>query len=151
MNYGKQSQKMDINNFLQYVDTQIQLGIKLGATTDMRRLTGFRNIKSEFLYTKEKNSKFSDYDVVSKLYKARQEAAEIYKNTNKDLYTQEIIEMQILEPFLPEELNWQDVFEFLNTLDIPKDKKNFKKFQTESETHFGQKVESSMILDFINS
>ena len=140
-----------MEEFIQYIDTQLQLEIKLSATGDPRRKEGLRNIKCDFIYLKDKNDKDTINDLIKKLYKSRKEASEIYKDVNNDLYMQEVIEMNILDPFLPEEINWQDVFTYLSSLEIEKDKKNFKSFQVECETHFGQKIDSKVILDYINS
>lgn len=141
-----------VNNidFITYIDQEILLSMKLGQAADQKRLTGLRNIKSEYIYTKEKNKGLSEGELVKKMHKVRNETAELYVGVNEDLRMQEILEINILTPFLPEELNWQDVVEFLNTLELTKEKKNFKKFQTEAENHFGQKVDSIVILDFID-
>ena len=140
-----------MSNFLEYIDTQIQLQLKLRATNDGKTLTGLRNIKSDFLYTREKNSTLNEGDVIKRMHKSRIDTALIYETTNKDLWQQEIIESNILVPFLPPEIKSQDIFEFLNSLGLDKNNKNFKIFQTESEKHFGQKIESNIILDYIKS
>lgn len=59
--------------------------------------------------------------------------------------------MVILHPFLPVSVPKNVVLQYLNRLSITKDKKNFKAFQDACMEEFGEKVESSIILEHINS
>lgn len=136
-----------MENFLEHIDRNIKICIKNQAHP---MLVAFRNIKSEFIYEKEK-SKLSDSEIIKKMYNKRKEAAAIYESTNIDLYKAELGESALLEPFLPPELDKNDILEFLKSLSITKEKKNFKLFQTECENHFGQKVDSKIILEYLNS
>ena len=138
-----------INNFTLYLDEQIHLEMKLRSTTDPRRLNGFRNIKSDYIYNKEKFDKLSDSEIISKLYKMRDEASIIYEGKNEELRQQELIEMGILKPYLPKEIDIAEIFAFLESLNIQKTKINFKLFQEECEKKFGQKIDSAIILKFI--
>ncbi len=144
-----------MDNFIDYISSQIQLEMRLSATGDPKRLMGFRNIKSEFLYLREKNDKLSETDIMQKMYNSRMANADIYKDVNDELRFQELIEAEIIKPFLPEELNWQDVFNYLDSIhlneNIEKTKKSFKIFQDKCTSHFGQKVDSKVILDYIDT
>lgn len=139
-----------MSNFTNYIDTQIQVQMRLGYTQDAKRLQGLRNIKSDYNYIHSKNPNKSEVELLKSLYKEREENSKTYEQ-GSDLYLQEVIEMDILKPFIPKAPADKDVLEFLVSLNIDKDKKNFKKFQDSCENQFGQKVNSQLILDFINS
>ena len=139
-----------MSNFTNYIDTQIQVQMRLGYTQDAKRLQGLRNIKSDYNYIHSKNPNKSEVELLKSLYKEREENSKTYEQ-GSDLYLQEVIEMDILKPFIPKTPADKDVLEFLASLNIDKDKKNFKKFQDSCENQFGQKVNSQLILDFINS
>lgn len=139
-----------MNNFINYLDTQIQLQMRLGYTQDVRQLTALRNIKSDYNYFHSKYTNKSELEIIKSLYKEREENSKLYAS-GSDLYMQEIAEMNILRPFIPKEPNDQDVISFLESLGYEKSKRNFKRFQDACENKFGQKVNSQLILDFINS
>lgn len=139
-----------MSNFTNYIDTQIRVQMMLGYNQDQMQLTGLRNIKSDYNYIHSKNNKKSEVEILKLMYKEREENSQNY-TTGSELYLQEITEMNILKPFIPAEPSDNDVQSFLNTLDVEKSKKNFKKFQDACENHFGQKVNSQLILNFINS
>lgn len=136
-------------DFLQYLDTQIQLEMKLSATSDGKRLTGLRNIKSDYTYAKnQKNAKTFDV-IIKSMYKSRIETAELYRDTNQDLFIQESIESELLKPFLPKEIDETELFEFFKTLPITKEKLNFKRFQEAAKEKYGVTVDSKIILKYI--
>ena len=150
MNFTKLYKNMQ-NKFLQYLDAQIQLEMKMSATSDGKRLTGLRNIKSDFAYEITKKDAKPFLDIINQMYKTRQETSKIYKDVNMDLYLQEQIELKILEPFAPKEVSQNEVFDFLNTTDIEKSRKNFKKFQEKCYEKFGYTIPSNIILEYLNS
>lgn len=139
-----------MSNFTDYIDTQIQVQMRLGYTQDTRQLQALRNIKSDFNYIHSKDPEKSEVELLKSLYKEREENSKFYEQ-GSDLYMQEVVEMNILKQFIPTAPADKDVITYLNTLSIEKSKKNFKKFQDSCESQFGQKVNSQLILDFINS
>ena len=139
-----------MSNFTNYIDTQIRVQMMLGYNQDQMRLTGLRNIKSDYNYIHSKDNKKSEVEILKSMYKEREENSHNY-TIGSELYLQEITEMNILKLFIPAEPSDKDVHTFLNTLDIEKSKKNFKKFQDACENHFSQKVNSQLILNYINS
>lgn len=141
---------LNFTNFIDYIDTEIRVQMMLGYNQDQMRLTGLRNIKSDYNYIHSKDTKKSEVEILKSMYKEREENSHNY-TIGSELYLQEITEMNILNPFIPTEPSDNEVQAFLNTLDIEKSKKNFKKFQDACENHFGQKVNSQLILNFINS
>jgi len=75
------------------------------------RLRGLRAIKSALLLAKtekgaaEELTDEAEIKVLQKLIKQRKESAEIYKNQNRDdLYQIELEEMQVIEPYLPQQM-----------------------------------------------
>ena len=139
-----------MSNFTDYIDTQIRVQMMLGYNQDQMQLTGLRNIKSDYNYIHSKDNKKSEVEILKSMYKEREENSQNYTK-GSELYLQEITEMNILKPFIPAEPSDNDVQSFLNTLDIEKSKRNFKKFQDACENQFGQKVNSQLILNYINS
>lgn len=138
--------------FIQFIDNCIKTEMLLGPNKNEHRLIGLRNIKSDFNYLQSKDTKLEALDILKKLYKEREENEITYKDAGKsDLWLQEHVEKEILSRWIPEEPTPEEVFSFLSTLtDIPKTKSSFKKYQTECTKHFGQKVDSNIILEFIN-
>lgn len=134
-------------NFIQFVDSNIE---KYTKEQNHKMLVAFRNIKSEYAYEKEK-TKADDSEILKKMFNKRNETSNIYKTTNQELFEDECREMAILNPFLPPALSETEVFDFLNTLDIEKEKKNFKLFQEKCVAHFNQRVDSKIILKYLNS
>lgn len=138
-----------MSNFTDYVDTQIQVQMRLGYTQDQRELTALRNIKSDYNYIHSKDNKKSEVEILKSMYKEREENSQIYEQ-GSDLYMQEIAEMNILKQFIPTAPLDSEVLEFLSTLNYEKTKRNFKRFQDACENQFGQKVNSQLILNYIN-
>ena len=110
-----------MKDFLGAINEYIEKCIK---KQDHKMLTAFRNIKSEFVYEKSK-SKITDAALIKKMFNKRKETAAIYIDTNQELFENENREMVILHQFLPPELSEFTVLNFLKTLDIEKNKKNF--------------------------
>jgi uncharacterized protein YqeY len=76
------------------------------------RLRGLRAIKSALLLARtekgatEELTKEAEIKVLQKLVKQRKESAEIYKAQKRDdLYNIEIDEMQVIEPYLPQQMS----------------------------------------------
>lgn len=138
-----------MSNFTDYVDTQIQVQMRLGYTQDQRELTALRNIKSDYNYIHSKDNKKSEVEILKSMYKEREENSQIYEQ-GSDLYMQEIAEMNILKQFIPTAPPDSEVLEFLSSLNYEKTKRNFKRFQDACENQFGQKVNSQLILNYIN-
>lgn len=136
-----------MKDFLDTINEYIEKCIK---NQDHKMLTAFRNIKSEFVYERSK-SKATNTDLIKKMFNKRKETAAIYKDTNQELFENENREMVILHQFLPPELSEFTVLNFLKTLDIEKNKKNFKLFQNACAKEFGQTVDSAVILKYLNS
>lgn len=139
-----------MSNFIDYLTSNIQLQMRLGYTQDHRRLTGLRNIKSDYDYIHSKNPKQSEVEILKSLYKEREENTSVYQQ-GSDLYLQEVIEMEILKPFIPAAPKDSEVLEYLSTLNLEKVKSNFKKFQDACENKFGQKVDSQLILTYVET
>lgn len=138
---------MGSKNFLDFVNSNIE---KYMREQNHKMLIAFRNIKSEYVYNKEKTSS-EDVDIIKKMFNKRKEASEIYKDKNQELYEDENREMIILHPFLPVEVPEKVILTFLETLPIEKSKSKFKIFQDECLKEFGVKVDSSIILKYLNS
>ena len=141
---------MDNIEFISYIDNKIKQEMLLGGAKNENVLKGLRNIKSDFNYISSKDGKVDAIDILKKLYKERSENEAIYKESNRlDLWLQEHIEAQIIKNYLPKEPSIEEITEFLNSLSIKKEKSSFKKFQDACSEHFGQKVDSKIILEFI--
>ena len=138
-----------MSNFTNYIDTQIQVQMRLGYTQDQRELTALRNIKSDYNYIHSKDNKKSEVEILKSMYKEREENSQNYEQ-GFDLYMQEIAEMNILKRFIPTAPPDSEVLEFLSSLNYEKTKRNFKRFQDACENQFGQKVNSQLILNYIN-
>jgi uncharacterized protein YqeY len=138
--------------FISFIDECIKTEMLLGPNKNEKRLIGLRNIKSDFNYISSREPKIDTIDILKRLYKERRENENIYKDANKlDLWLQERTEAEILSRWIPKEPDRETVFLFLNTLsDITRQKSSFKKYQAACIKHFGQKIDSSIILDFIN-
>ena len=137
--------------FISYIDEAIKQEMLLGSSKNENKLTGLRNIKSDFNYISSKNNKLSAIDILRSMYKERSDNASLYLSEGRnDLWIQENIELNLLNNYLPPEPSKTQVVDFLNELDIPKQKSSFKKFQDACVEKFGQKIDSQIILDFIN-
>lgn len=137
--------------FISYIDEAIKQEMLLGSSKNENKLTGLRNIKSDFNYIASKNNKLSAIDILRSMYKERSDNASLYLSEGRnDLWIQENTELNLLNNYLPPEPSKTQVVDFLNELDIPKQKSSFKKFQDACVEKFGQKIDSQIILDFIN-
>lgn len=137
--------------FISYIDEAIKQEMLLGSSKNENKLTGLRNIKSDFNYIASKNNKLSAIDILKSMYKERSDNASLYLSEGRnDLWIQENTELNLLNNYLPPEPSKTQVIDFLNELDIPKQKSSFKKFQDACVEKFGQKIDSQIILDFIN-
>ena len=137
--------------FISYIDEAIKQEMLLGSSKNENKLTGLRNIKSDFNYIYSKNNKLSAIDILKSMYKERSDNASLYVSEGRnDLWIQENTELNLLNNYLPPEPSKTQVVDFLNELDIPKQKSSFKKFQDACVEKFGQKIDSQIILDFIN-
>lgn len=137
--------------FISYIDEAIKQEMLLGSSKNENKLTGLRNIKSDFNYIASKNNKLSAIDILKSMYKERSDNASLYLSEGRnDLWIQENTELNLLNNYLPPEPSKTQVIDFLNGLDIPKQKSSFKKFQDACVEKFGQKIDSQIILDFIN-
>ena len=87
------------------------------------RLRGLRAIKSALLLARtekgasEDISQETEIKVLQKLIKQRKESADIYKAQNReDLYQIEVEEMQVIEVYLPKQMDHSDVEAYLKEL-----------------------------------
>ena len=138
---------MNNTSFIDFVNSNIEKYMK---EQNHKMLIAFRNIKSEYVYTKEKSGS-ADGEIIKKIFNKRKETCEIYRDKNLELFEAENREMIILHPFLPVSVPKNVILQYLKGLSIAKDKKNFKAFQDACVEEFGEKVESSIILEHINS
>lgn len=84
------------------------------------RLRGLRAIKSALLVAKtekgaaEELTPEAEIKVLQKLVKQRKESADIYKAQNRDdLYQIEIAEMEVIEPYLPQQMSRFEIEGFI--------------------------------------
>jgi uncharacterized protein YqeY len=87
------------------------------------RLRGLRAIKAALLVVRtekgaaEELTNEAEIKVLQKLVKQRKESAEIYKAQNRDdLYQIEIAEMQVIEPYLPQQMTRFEIEGYLQEL-----------------------------------
>jgi uncharacterized protein YqeY len=87
------------------------------------KLRGLRAIKSALLLARtekgasEEISQETEIKVLQKLIKQRKESAEIYKQQNReDLYKVEVEEMEVIEVYLPKQMDKAEVEVFLKDL-----------------------------------
>jgi uncharacterized protein YqeY len=87
------------------------------------RLRGLRAIKSALLLARtekgasEEISQETEIKVLQKLIKQRKESADIYKAQNReDLYKIEAEEMEVIEGFLPKQMERSDIETYLKDL-----------------------------------
>lgn len=90
---------------------------------DDARLRGLRAIKSALLLARtekgasENISKETELKVLQKLIKQRKESAEIYQSQNRDdLYQIEKEEMQVIEAYLPQQMDREEITVYLQEL-----------------------------------
>ncbi|WP_428330214.1 GatB/YqeY domain-containing protein [Mucilaginibacter sp.] len=104
--------------------TQIDQDIKQAMLAKQAdKLRGLRAIKSALLMAKtekgaaEELTQEAETKVLQKLVKQRKESAEIYKTQNReDLYQIEIDEMQVIEPYLPQQMSRFEIEGYLQEL-----------------------------------
>jgi uncharacterized protein len=104
--------------------TQIDQDIKQAMLGKQEaRLRGLRAIKSALLLARtekgasEDISKETEIKVLQKLIKQRKESADIYKAQNReDLYKIEAEEMEVIEAFLPKQMERSEVEAYLKEL-----------------------------------
>lgn len=95
------------------LETQINQDIKAAMIAkDNAKLRGLRAIKAAILLAKtekggsEEMSEDTEIKVLQKLVKQRKESAEIYQQQNRDdLYQIEIEEQEVIESYLPKQLD----------------------------------------------
>jgi hypothetical protein len=104
--------------------TQIDQDIKSAMLAKQAdRLRGLRAIKSALLLAKtekgaaEELTHDAEIKVLQKLVKQRKESAEIYKTQNRDdLYQIEMVEMEVIEAYLPQQMTRFEVEGYLQEL-----------------------------------
>lgn len=104
--------------------TQIDQDIKQAMLAKQEaRLRGLRAIKSALLLARtekgasEDISQETEIKVLQKLIKQRKESADIYKSQNReDLYKIEVEEMEVIEAFLPKQMERAEVETYLKDL-----------------------------------
>ena len=141
-----------MSKFIDYLNEQIKVQMKLGDAKNALLLQGYRNLKSDFEYQMSKNPKLDEIDLLKKLHKSRRDNMEVYKGVKEDLYNQEFIEAEIIEPFIPTPPSEQEVIDYLTSLHpISRSKMNFPQYQNECVEKFGQKVDAQVIFKFIRN
>lgn len=103
---------------------QIDQDIKLAMLAKQPdRLRGLRAIKSALLLAKTEKGAAegltaeAEIKVLQKLIKQRKESADIYKTQNReDLYEIEMEEMQVIEPYLPQQMTRFEIEGYLQEL-----------------------------------
>lgn len=90
---------------------------------DKDRLETLRSVKSAFLLAKtEKDgshdlSQEQEIKIIQKLFKQRNDSADIYKQQNRpDLYEKEIKEASILQEYLPEQMSEEELTKVLKEI-----------------------------------
>ena len=104
--------------------TQIDQDIKQAMLAKQEaRLRGLRAIKSALLLARtekgasEDLSQETEIKVLQRLIKQRKESADIYKTQNReDLYKIEVEEMEVIESFLPKQMERSEVEAYLKEL-----------------------------------
>lgn len=106
------------------LSTQIDQDIKQAMLAkDADKLRGLRAIKSALLLAKTEKgaadevSEEAEIKVLQKLIKQRKESADIYKAQNReDLYEIEAAEMQVIEAYLPKQMDRAELEAYLKDL-----------------------------------
>jgi uncharacterized protein len=87
------------------------------------RLRGLRAVKAALLLARTEKGASEDLTeeaeikVLQKLIKQRKESADIYKTQNReDLYEIEMQEMQVIEPYLPQQMGADEIETFIKDL-----------------------------------
>jgi uncharacterized protein YqeY len=107
-------------SLIQQIDQDIKLAM-LAKQAD--RLQALRAVKAALLLAKtekgaaEELTHEVEIKVLQKLVKQRKESADIYKTQNRDdLYQIEIAEMQVIEPYLPQQMTRFEIEGFIQEL-----------------------------------
>lgn len=107
-------------SLIQQIDQDIKLAM-LAKQAD--RLQALRAVKAALLLAKtekgaaEELTHEAEIKVLQKLVKQRKESADIYKTQNRDdLYQIEIAEMQVIEPYLPQQMTRFEIEGFIQEL-----------------------------------
>jgi len=116
--------KLKIRNKNMSLINQIDQDIKQAMLAKQQdRLRGLRAIKSALLLARaekgaaEEISEEAEIRVLQKLIKQRKESAEIYKTQNRDdLYQIEIDELQVIEGYLPKQMDRAEIEAYLKDL-----------------------------------
>jgi len=89
---------------------------------EKEKLNALRAIKSAILLLKtaEGNTEITEeteINLLQKLAKQRRDAAELYKNQNReDLYKEEVEQLEIISQYLPKQLSEEDIAQTVKTL-----------------------------------
>lgn len=90
---------------------------------DNKRLRGLRAIKAALLLAKtekgaaEEMTEDAEIKVLQRLVKQRKESAEIYQQQNRqDLFEIEMEEMEVIESFLPKQMDREELTTFIQQL-----------------------------------
>ncbi len=101
---------------LEQIDADIKLAMK---EKNKEKLVAIRAIKSELLLAKTSGSEkeFDESDgikILQKLVKQRKDSAEIFKTQNRnELYEKEMVEVEFIQKYLPQQLSKDDLTAFL--------------------------------------
>jgi len=102
------------------INTQVKEAMK---AKDQDRLRTLRAVKSAILLAetesgaKEELTDDDEMKILMKLAKQRKDSASMYKEQNRnDLYETEMIELKILEEFLPKQLSEEELIEKLKEI-----------------------------------
>jgi len=89
---------------------------------EKEKLNALRAIKSAILLLKTAEGAAEiteeiEINLLQKLAKQRRDAAELYKNQNReDLYKEEVEQLEIISQYLPEQLSEEDIAQMLKAL-----------------------------------
>jgi uncharacterized protein YqeY len=112
------------------VDKEIKVAM---LAKDSVRLRGLRAIKAAILVAKTEKGgsdilpEETEIKVLQKLAKQRKESADIYKAQNReDLYVVEIEELEVIESFLPKQLDRNEIIAYVREIIIKTGANNLK-------------------------
>ena len=110
--------------------------IKSMKEKNQKRVSTLRLINSSIkdleisLRSKSNSNDINDNDIInilSKMIKQRKESAEIFKKSNReDLYGNEIIEIKIIEEFMPKQLSEDEIISIIDGLILEHEIKDMK-------------------------
>lgn len=113
-------------SFIDFVNSNIEKYMK---EQNHKMLIAFRNIKSEYVYTKEKSGS-TDGEIIKKMFNKRKETCEIYRDKNLELFEAENREMIILYPFLPVSVPKNVILQYLKGLSIVRTRRILRPFKS---------------------